>query len=180
MVNQRYDTASRFVASIVGAKPDLTKTQLQKICYLLQEFGQSESQFRFIMYHYGPYSRDVTRTMRYLEDFGVIVVSEDEDGFGFHINPGTYFDEASEKLKAEQSALVHQLGDRQSWELELIATAHFVRRILRAHVKEEISRERLIDEVHTVKPLYEKDAIARAIDELAALECEFRPEPATV
>ena len=56
------------------------RTRLEKLVYLLQNISRVDFTYRFIPYHYGPYSRELVEDLDQLNEFGLIeeVVSPQE------------------------------------------------------------------------------------------------------
>src|SRR5258708_20829207 len=88
------------VASIVAlaqnAQARLGKTQVQKLVYFVQDCGVP-LEYKYEIYHYGPYSFDLSRDLSSLDSLGVLDVESDPSGFGFNISVGKF----AEKFKLE-------------------------------------------------------------------------------
>ncbi len=63
----------------------LGKTQLQKLVYFLQKSGVPLG-YEYEIYHYGPYSFELSDDMDSLDSLGVLNVESDPNGYGFDIS----------------------------------------------------------------------------------------------
>ena len=150
---------------VVEALGDVGKTQLQKTLYLLQEAYGVPSRYAFRMHHYGPYSEDLDTDMTRLKMTGYLSIKSDVQGYGFHV-------EVSDKPEQNWSALVlpyrqqinaalELVRDRTPSQLELMATLHFVDRLLG-----NPDDRHLIETVHSLKPKFPPEYINSLRQEL--------------
>src|ERR1700688_2767231 len=74
----------------------LGKTQVQKLVYFAQQSGVPLG-YKYEIYHYGPYSFELSHDLGSLDSLGVLNVDSDPAGFGFDISVGKF----AERLKVE-------------------------------------------------------------------------------
>ena len=150
----------------VGTRvPQLGKTQFQKLIYFLQETGTPLG-FKYEIYHYGPYSFDLSNSMDTLDTLGVIEISTDADGYGFHISPGPFAKnyDAPSKYAGSIDSLLKRLGSLSASNLEVKATLHFVNKVLQK--KGKTDRDSVVEKVQALKPRFERAFIETCYDEL--------------
>lgn len=119
------------VAEIIAAAGGklVSRIRLQKIAYLLDQLG-NQSDFDYVYYHYGPFSRDLENAVLDAETFGLIKEEEGRrttDGarysiFKLHKNIEEYKVLKDSKLRDH----ARQLADENVTVLELAATAHWL------------------------------------------------------
>lgn len=105
-------------------------TLLQKLFYFLQQGKGVDLGYRYRLYHYGPYCREVWGDLSYLEDINAVNVTASPTGFGYHIYPEAEIQGvmhfADSKIKEKVSELLDLLGHRPVRDLECLATTHYV------------------------------------------------------
>lgn len=145
----------------IGEKyPDkqVGKTFVQKIFYLLTRQGVVD--FNYSMYHYGPYSSEVSGELNFAESSGIVNVEWIEDK-GYFINSTSKLDKFKSLLKDEEMQaiddMIETFADFNAIELSLIATALYSRDNF------EVSDEKLAEVVHNAKPNYSLDLIGRVL-----------------
>ncbi len=149
------------VKKLHEAYPDkqIGKTLVQKMIYFLTR--ERIVNFNYSMYHYGPYSADVTSELNFAENSGLIDIKW-VDGAG-------YFAEATPGLKklegliqdSEKSAidkLIGRFGSFSTVDLSLLATAYFM--------KDNFGtpNEKLADVIHNLKPRYSTSYIRGVLE----------------
>lgn len=75
----------------ICSKDKIGKTRLVKLIYLAdlkycELFGRTITSAKYIKYHYGPYSFDIERSIKYLKDMGHISISKRETKKGTLVN----------------------------------------------------------------------------------------------
>ena len=153
------------VHGLVGALEDAGKIKIQKLIYLLQEGYGVPLHYVFKMHHYGPFCEDIETDIGRLQMTGYVSVSRDPDGYGFHVRPSG---EAEQEWKALFNPLSDHVqrvaslfGNRPAYDLELIATIHFVSGLL-----EDRSEGNLLRQVKSLKPRFEEEFIKERYSEL--------------
>lgn len=150
---------------IVKALEDVGKIQLQKTVYFLQEAFEVPTKYAFRMHHYGPYSDDLDTDLTRLKMTGYLEIRPDPAGFGFHVGildePEVVWVSLVDPYTEHIEQVVALVRDRPSYELELMATLHFVDQLF-----DSPSEEELVSTVHGLKPKFTVDYILRFQKEL--------------
>ena len=130
------------------------KTVIQKLTYILNR--KEITDFHYSLYHYGPYSFQVSEELQFAEDIGIVSVKWMRDK--------GYFIDATDKLKEFENLLTdaekeiiekiaNKYGKFNAVELSIIATALYLKDEL--HVPDN----QLIDYIRRLKPNYSKEFI---------------------
>jgi len=148
------------VALTQNAKARLGKTQIQKLVYFVQDAGVP-LEYKYEIYHYGPYSFDLSRDLSSLDGLGVLNIKSDPKGFGFDISVGKFAEkfklEAKHQKKIEK--VIDQFGLNTAAELEVKATIHFVYSVIKKKSATGKLRSEVIQKVGALKPRFTKDFI---------------------
>ena len=144
---------------------DIGKTKVQKIIYFLQEALGVPLHYSFKMHHYGPFSEDIDSGISALQSAGYVEVSHDPQGYGYHIIPASEsqlpWDNEIAKYRGEMAKAIRGLSVLDASNLELYATLHFVQNLL-----DEPSKEKVVNNVHRLKPKFKRQTIRLAYDQL--------------
>ena len=111
--------------------PQLGKTVLMKFAYLLQEVYCIPLGYRFSLYTYGPYSKEVLADLDQAESLGWVHVNMGSDAAGYNISasensPGPNgFDDHFRQYEHQLSRAIEQFGHFRAKELELRTTAAY-------------------------------------------------------
>jgi len=164
----------------------VTMTSLQKLSYFLQEVLKVPLGLRFVMHYYGPYSFDLAHSISAMDAIGTICVLRDPDGYGYWVHPADTDDtremlDESKRERAEYAGALEKvassLGGLQPWELELLSTCDFVRRLLRANNR-PVDDETVTREVHSLKPGFSEQQISDRLSKLDEIVAYLRgPAP---
>lgn len=131
------------------------KTIIQKMVYLLSR--KNIARFDFSMYHYGPYSSELSGELSFAEKNGIVKVTW-KDSEGYFIKPTTDADRFLALLKGDEQQAVNetvkQFGKFTAKDLSLIATALYLRDNF------GVEDSKLADAVHNAKKRYSPDYIA--------------------
>ena len=84
------------VALVRNAQTRLGKTQVQKLIYFAQDSGVPLN-YEYEIYHYGPYSFELSHDLGSLDSLGILNVASEPSGYGFDISVGRF----SEKFNLE-------------------------------------------------------------------------------
>ena len=157
----KYPVLIGYMIKKIGEKypgKQVGKTFVQKIFYLLTR--QEAVDFNYSMYHYGPYSSEVSGELNFAESSGIVNVEWIEDK-GYFINSTSKLDNFKSLLKNEEiqaiDDIIETYADFNTIELSLIATALYSRDNF------EVSDERLAEVVHNAKPNFSLDLIERVL-----------------
>ena len=153
---------------VISKLDDVGKTQLQKLCYFLQEAKRVPTKYSFRMHHYGPYSEALDTDMARLKLTGYIDIEPDTESFGYHITskdePLEEWSHLVDPYSELVESVVQTFGKRPTHELELAATIHFV-----THLMPDVSTKEVLDRVKALKPKFNDKYITTRLTELERL-----------
>ena len=153
---------------LISELEDTGKTRLQKLAYFLQEAVNIPTTYAFRMHHYGPYAEALETDIARLSLTGFIKVEPDSQGYGFHIKPiDSPFEEWSRLVEPYNEGIgraIEVFGNRQTHELELAATIHFVDSLLA-----DASTDEVLDKVKSLKPRFDESYIQNVHSELKSV-----------
>ena len=139
----------------------ISKTIIQKLVYLLSR--KDIVDFDYSLYHYGPYSSQVTSELNFAEEIDFIVIDWIPEK-GYFISPGPMY---SSKLllqnteKTERDAIneiAQKYGAYNAVELSIITTALFLKENFGVNDKSD-----LVEVVSSLKPQYNKERISNLL-----------------
>ena len=164
-----------FVVSLVrelSAVAWVGKTHIQKAIYFAQEAGGADLGFRYVIHHYGPYSRELDSLVQRLESQSVLNVTAASDGYGYQVTIGeTPLEQTLEaSLQKGVNSIATHLGGMQTLELERLSTAFYVRNRL-----PEADRDVWVREVKSLKPKFSEEQISQALDDSEVIAEAIRP-----
>ena len=173
---ERYGLVSAVVRELSPKSPQLGKTVLQKIVYLLQALAGVQSEYRFRFYTYGPFSVELLQDLDLVEGLeGIKIHRVVSLTGGFDIEPGENADglilKASSLLEEQGangaiSRIVEDFGHLPARDLELRATVVYVVRDLQRR-EESVEKSRVMKLVENLKPRFEKQEIEKSISDLS-------------
>jgi hypothetical protein len=146
-----------------------------KLMFLLQTVRNVPLEYRFRIYTYGPYDGQVLEDLRTAEALKVVRVNAFEwpGGSGYDVSAGEcyqqFISEAAPKLNSFNADLdwaLEKFGSRTASDLEIVSTIIFVDHSQRAE-KKPLSKRRLREIVHSIKPHHSAEKIDREIDGLS-------------
>jgi uncharacterized protein len=162
----RVDAIVSLVQAVQNKTDQLGKIQLQKLVYFLQETGVPLG-YKFEIYHYGPYSFELSDQMSSLDSLGVLSINSDPSGYGFNIKVGTHG--AKYKIDKKYSPKVEYIakafGSETPAKLEVKSTAHFVSKVLRKQGK-NLPEALIVAKVKELKPKFTDRFISDCYQEL--------------
>ncbi len=114
------------------------------------------------MHHYGPYSSDIDDDLAMLKSLGAINIEPDPEGYGFHVSactPSPKFLKGYKRADLNNTIkdLTQEFGDKTASELELLATTHYITRILPGQTKQS-----LVETVRLLKPKFNSEQLEEA------------------
>jgi hypothetical protein len=134
------------------------KTVIQNLLYLISKKGVCD--FDYSLYHYGPYSSQVSSELNFAEDIGAITIDWIPEK-GYFISLGPMFSSrlllqnTKEIERDAVNKVVQEYGSYNAIELSIIATALFLKENFR--VKDQSNLE---DVVSSLRPQYDKMRIS--------------------
>jgi uncharacterized protein YwgA len=130
------------------------KTIIQKMIYLLSR--ENIGDFNFSLYHYGPYSSEVSAELNFAEDIGMVSINWEEDK-GYFIHATQELDEfislLTDQEKETIERFVEKYGEFNAIELSIIATALYLSDYF------NVPKDRLVEKVHNLKREYTREFI---------------------
>lgn len=139
----------------------ISKTIVQKLIYLLSR--KDIVDFDYSLYHYGPYSSQVSSELNFAEEIGVIVIDW-IPGKGYFISPGPMYStelllKNTEKTERDTvDEVIQEYGNYNSIELSIITTALFLNKNFGVNDKDN-----LLEVVSSLKPQYDKERISNLL-----------------
>ena len=155
------------IMRLVEILQDAGKIKLQKLLYFLQEGWGVPLGYDFVMYHYGPYCGQVDADLSLLSAAGVVKISVDPDGYGYHVvqgelRPASLADTA---LGSEEvPRVVEAFHGYNGADLELAATVHFVHSLMPG-----AQRRAVVEQARSLKPKFPVSAVEAQYDRLVSL-----------
>lgn len=140
------------------------KTVVQKMMYLLTRGGAVD--FNYSLYHYGPYSSEVSRELNFASSAGIVDINWVDDK-GYFINSTQKLEKFKNRLTDKDKQVVDELvkkfGRFNAIKLSLITTAYFLMDNF------NVSDERLAEVVHDAKPNYSHEYIKNVLQNAGIL-----------
>jgi uncharacterized protein YwgA len=137
------------------------KTVIQKLFYLLSRQGVGN--FDYSLYHYGPYSSQVSSELNFAENIGALSANWVPDR-GYFISPvssrQSLLRYLEEKEKTAIDEVVRKYGNYNAGDLSVITTALFLKENFGIN-----NQSSLIDAVASLKPQYHRDYISSLLVE---------------
>lgn len=141
------------------------KTVVQKMMYLLTREGVSD--FRYSMYHYGPYSSAVSGELNFAENSEIVDIDWIKEK-GYSIKPGTALNKFEDLLTEDDKEKVNEISDKfgnfNAGALSLIATALFLKD------NYDVADDELPQLVHRLKEKYDVSHISKLLKEVGIIE----------
>lgn len=147
----------------------LGKIQLQKLVYFLQETGVPLD-YEFEIYHYGPFSFELSDQMNFWDSLGVLSIAADPTGYGFSINVGSHGSKyrIDNKYSPRIDYVVEKFGSDSPAKLEVKSTVHFVNKVLKKQMK-NLPEKLVVGKVKELKPQFTDSFISDCYQELKGL-----------
>jgi uncharacterized protein YwgA len=148
------------VTLLANSRARLGKIQLQKLVYFAQNNGLPLG-YVFEIYHYGPYSFELSNELGSLDALEIVNVQSDPHGYGFQISTGKFADKFTlpPKYQKKIEKVIDQFGGDSTAKLEVKATIHFVSSVVSG-------KSEIIQKVHALKPRFTKEFIQQSYSEL--------------
>jgi len=140
------------------------KTFIQKIIYLLTK--DSDLDFHYALYHYGPYSFELSHELGFARDSGLVKIDwRDDEGYFLSTTKemDKYNDLLSEEEKNKIEKLAYEYLQFNAKELSIVATAYF----LLDH--NNIDKSKLTDLINQIKPYISKEDIREILERASIL-----------
>jgi uncharacterized protein YwgA len=122
------------------------KTILQKMCYFLTQEGLTD--FKYSMYHYGPYSSQVSGELGFAAASGLVIETWQKE-LGYFIEPGPKEPDFEHLVTEEEKRAIDRITERygryNAIDMSIIATAIYHKKVF------GVPDEKLADVVHSLK-----------------------------
>jgi uncharacterized protein YwgA len=164
----RVDAIVSLVQGVHKKTGQLGKIQLQKLVYFLQETGVPLN-YKFEIYHYGPYSFELADDMSSLDSLGVLSVAADPGGYGFDIHVGAHGSKyrIDKRYIPKIEDVISKFGADTPAKLEVKSTVHFVNRVLNKQMRP--SEKTVVAKVKELKPRFTEKFISDCYQELKGI-----------
>jgi uncharacterized protein len=152
------------VALVQNAPARLGKTQIQKLVYFAQDCG-IPLKYKYELYHYGPYSFELSHDLGSLDSLDVLAVRSSSSGYGFDISVGKFADKfkLETKYKKKIEKVIGEFGLNTPAQLEVKATIHFVRSVVE-------NKSEVIERVGALKPRFTEDFIKSCYSDMKRMQ----------
>lgn len=145
------------------------KIVVQKIIYFLQEAENVDFGYRFVFYHYGPYSEQLSRDLQLMQAEEVLQSGLDPKGMGYSIsvnkvNARTLFEKTKlpnslKDIKKKINSILEGLPGYGPPKLELLSAIHFVFKNIRRESDSSRIKTKVIRAVKKMKPKFSFEQI---------------------
>lgn len=139
----------------------ISKAIIQKLFYLLSR--KDAVDFDYSLYHYGPYSSQVTSELNFAEEIDFIVIDWIPEK-GYFISPGPMYSsklllQNTEKIERDtMDEVIQEYSNYNSIELSIITTALFLNKNFGVN-----NKDNLVEIVSSLKPQYDKERISNLL-----------------
>lgn len=162
-----------YIAKANMGKGTLGKKALQKLMHLSSELRNVPVGYRFRLYTYGPFSRELAGDIDLLDSMGLISVQFDPSRNGYEIKPEDKAQELLSKsevfLKSVKESLdfiIEKFGGRLAKDLELSSMIAFILRNKLADVNDD---QAVINKFLEIKPHYQRSEVVEGLKEIRQL-----------
>src|SRR5215831_8876269 len=157
--------AAGIVSLAQNAPAKIGKIQLQKLVYFAQRSGVPFN-YKYEIYHYGPYSFELSHDLNTLDSLGVLNVKSNPTGYGYEISLGKFAPKFKLESKYQKRIenILDSVGRNSPAELEVKATIHFVSSVLKKPKTE------VIQKVQALKPHFKHEFIETCYSDLKRLQ----------
>lgn len=164
----KYGMIIELTRRLQGISPQLGKTALQKMIYLLTAVYCVPSGYEHTLYTYGPYSAELTSDTEYLAAIGGVSIREGSRG-GYEIattenSMGILAKSQgfTAQFEKQLNQLIEDFGAYSARELELRSTLIFLAK------EDSFNQEQLKRQLLELKPYFNEVEVLSTIDELEA------------
>ncbi|MCL2152829.1 MAG: hypothetical protein FWH57_07725 [Oscillospiraceae bacterium] len=157
--------------SVMDRKPDLGKTAIMKVVYMLQQVKGLDLCYRFDIYTYGPYTAEVTEDLEELISYGLVdsIMHRYDNYIGYNMKLSPAGKKALTQLKEQENCGIAEIIDfidgKSAKELELFSTIVFISGLFSKN-KFNGTQKDIIEKVHEIKPHFNNKSIKTAYMEL--------------
>ena len=167
----KYGMIIELTSQLEGVSPQIGKTVIQKMMYLLNRVSNVPTGYDHTLYTYGPYSSELSEDVAIVSAMGGVKLNDGIRG-GYEISPSenapwilSKSNEFVTKYTSEIKKLVETFGKYKARELELRSTLIF---LSQNDLKIEV--EELKIQLLDLKPYFSEEEVLNAIDELKKMK----------
>ena len=162
------------MTEIASQHPDIGKTAMMKITYLMQTLRDVPFGYHFEIYTYGPYCQTVMSDIEYAESIHYIQINSVDYGngiYGYQINATDKGKNAlsvavgRDNYATQMNDILNFFGDMTAKDLELYSTIVFVASSCSTN-SWDTSIENICNTVHSIKPHFPMETIHFALQNL--------------
>lgn len=148
----------------------LGRTMVQKICYFLKAKG-IPLDFKFDIYHYGPYSQELYFRMDELLADDIVLDKSEHKSKSKYV-PGNQLDELLSKYNISNyekdiDDIINLFNQFHPTEMELLATIHYLQNTSTKYYGTPPQKDEIINKVISIKRgRFDRELVSRAFDAL--------------
>lgn len=169
-IDESYALVS-FIVKLASENGRLGKKAAQKLMHIITSLGRVPSKYKFQLYTYGPFSRELAGDMDILDTLEAISISYNSDKNAYEIHSGPRSEEILNRYKDFLEAnspviqpLIERFRGRLAKQLEVTSTLLFI--IENNLIDDVQDDEVVINKFSEIKPHYSKGEIVPALSEL--------------
>lgn len=162
----QYGLMAELALRLKGVSPQLGKTVLQKLVYILQEIYQVPCGYDYILYNYGPYSEALADDLSFFASMDGVKIDWSRR-LGYEIKEAgktAHFRKRGVEFLTEYTPqineVIEEFGGMTAKELELRSTILYVSK------EEPLKEQDLLNRVKEIKPHFSVTEIDSAYQEL--------------
>ncbi len=161
------------ILNIMKRNPDLGKTKLMKIIYMLQQVKKVDLGYDFDIYTYGPYSSEVLESVDELTDEGLMLskMYQYNNYVGYELSLTDEGAQALSDIEKKEDVAIRDILDfaegKSAKDLELYSTIIFINHFY-SRSKSGSGSTVVTKKVHEIKPHFEEKSISEAYEALAS------------
>ena len=163
-----------YLAKTANGDRKLGKKALQKLVHLISEIARVPVGYRFRLYTYGPFSRELASDVDILDNLGAINVTFNADRNGYEISSASYVDDYVSKAeryiddnKKSIDFVIERFGGKLAKELELYSMVTFI--LKEGLVQNLNDDEAVVAKFREIKPHYTTQQVQQGLREVREL-----------
>jgi len=165
---ERYAVVIKIVETLENRRRWCGKTMLQKLVYFLQEIAHIPIGYRFLLYYYGPYSKELNNDLYYLEFLNAIKITYSEGSYQISLGEDRDFilkkgGGLLKKYRSQFKKIIDHFHNFDARTLELLATIVYIQKDAERK-GEKITKEELLDSVKNIKVKFSEAEIEDKIN----------------
>lgn len=168
-MEKKYYLILNIIKMLILKNINIGKTHIQKIVYL-STYIDKTIDYKYRMFHYGPYSDDLSSDMATMNSLNFITIESNPDGYGYNIilNDDEIQGDSYNTLELV-SSIIDNLEEITVSYLEVITTELFVYNSL-LKKGEEVSKEVVVEKSKKIKTNFENELFEKSYNNLVAMK----------